>query len=163
MYRLAVLTFALILPGLSHAACTGGAQTVFSCTTKGGANRLQVCLDDEIIVYSYGPRGRAPDLTMARSLLNAPYAPWNGIGRYIWEEVMFFNDSHGYAVWYSIDKMRPNAPVEGGVSVTKAGQGLADIQCDRGSVEMWFEGLYDAHARAGLCWDRAMSGWVGCR
>lgn len=163
MTRLIALTLALLLPGLAQAACTGGAQTAFSCTTKGGQNQLQICIDGRIGVYTYGPRGAAPDLTLARRAPEFDYVPWNGIGRYIWEETTFYNAGYAYAVWYSIDKMRPNAPVEGGVTVSRSKKVIAEIKCDPGSVDARFDGLSGAFARSGLCWDPGRQVWGGCR
>lgn len=163
MTRLIVLIVALILPGSLHAACTGGARPYLSCTTKGGQNTLDVCVDNRIVLYAYGPRGQAADLTLARDLREIDYRPWNGIGRTIWEDVSFFNTGYGYTVWFAIDKMRPDAPTEGGVNVTRDGAALADIRCDPGSVTIGMDALYDAYARAGLCHRPGMDHWQPCQ
>ena len=58
--RVALITLALLLSAAAMAECTD-ANEVFSCRV--GQNALQVCHEDNTLIYSFGQPGN-PDLTL---------------------------------------------------------------------------------------------------
>lgn len=156
------LVLALALPFVlagtaALAACPE--TTILSCPI--GKKQLEVCLTGPTATYSFGPRGR-PELVLSDRIETLDYTPWNGIGRAIWETVVFHNGPVSYEVWASIDRMDRNAAYEGGVSVLKNGNQVALLRCNPGSRITDFAPLSDAKAQAGLCWDMDVTTWVAC-
>lgn len=160
--RAAALVALAALPGLAAAACPTGAEPVLSCTARGGAMALDVCLADQEVSYAYGAAGGAPDLRLHRNIADVSARPWNGIGRSLWEEVTFENAGYAYLVFMSVDRMDPAAQPEGGVIVQQGGNDLARVDCDAGSVTAGFWAVSDAKARAGLCWSPERFAWARC-
>lgn len=131
------LGLAAALAGLAApvaAGCTGGAETVLSCTARGGSKALEVCIAGREIGYAYGPRGAAPELRLVRDVAEIENRPWPGIGRTLWEETTFRNDGYAYLVHISVDRLDENATPEGGVIVLRGGATLARVDCDPGAA-----------------------------
>jgi hypothetical protein len=154
--RIALLLTLLAAP--AEAACQG--DEAFSCTI--GAKTLQVCYWKGALIYSYGREGK-PELTIAEPLETARYTPWPGIGRAIWDAVVFQNEGTTYEVWTSFDRLDETAVLEGGVNVLEGDQTLATLTCDRGSVTHALDSVSDLKAGIGQCWDFDSQSWqTGC-
>ncbi|NVK13954.1 MAG: hypothetical protein HWE35_07200 [Rhodobacteraceae bacterium] len=142
-------------------ACPEGAETLVSCTFKGGAKTLTTCLHGEQATYVFGTPGRQPELEMKRDVREVGMTPWPGIGGSIWEEAIFVNGDVRYIVYYSISK-DPGArnPMEGGVVVEQYGVELAHLRCDAGSVLSGYPlPLFDAKVAAGQEYSMETGEW----
>lgn len=156
--------------GTAGAACDTGEELFFGCTFSNGAKAVQVCVGETQARYRFGPVGGVPELELDTSLADLDYTPWPGIGRTIWEQVVFENKGFRYAVTgiiereFGEDEDDEIIPVFlGGILVTKDEQELADLTCDPGSVDFsWSQTLFDAKTRLGLCLDREAEQWVPC-
>lgn len=145
------------------AGCFGAGEPMFHCTFKSGKTAVNICLQDDVVTYAYGPRGGAPELLLARPADRVFMRPWPGIGRSIWEEFAIANGDYAYVVSYSHDKMAPDAPTEGYLSVLQGSRIIADLSCDMGSVRSSdFYGLFLAKEAAGQCWDQGADNWRDC-
>lgn len=153
--RAAFLLALLAVP--ANAACQG--DEAFSCTI--GAKTLQVCVWKGALVYSYGREGK-PELTIAEPLETVAYTPWPGIGRAIWDSVVFQNEGVAYEVWTSFDRMDENAILEGGVNVLDSEATLAALTCDKGSVERGLDTISELKSGIGQCWDYDSRSWGLC-
>ncbi len=165
--RLIVFLFLSLASGAS--ACGSGELLFLSCTVDGGSKRVEVCHSAETARYSFGPDA-VPELEITRPVGDVHLTPWPGIGRTIWEEVVFLNEGHSYTVYGSIDRAPPPSEdsdivvtVAGGVVVSKEGAELAHLHCDDGSVDFpWSNELYDAKEAAGQCYDPGSHEWRTC-
>ena len=153
----AALLLALLAATPAHAACQG--DEAFSCRI--GKKTLDVCYWKGMLTYRFGPEGR-PELTLNERLETVDFMPWPGIGRAIWDSVVFENDGVTYEVWSSFDKMDENAVMEGGVNVMQGTETLATLTCNKGSVGRGLEGLSDLKAGIGQCWDYDSRTWGLC-
>ncbi|TNF19619.1 MAG: hypothetical protein EP318_13925 [Rhodobacteraceae bacterium] len=154
-----VAALCLIAPAPALACFGAVGETLFHCTFKGGRSEARVCLQDGAAYYAFGPKGSAPEVVLARDVAAVGMAPWPGIGRTIWEEVAFGNGAYGYRLSYAIDKMAPNEPVVGTLVVTRNGEEISALTCDRGSVSAHdFYPLFEAKEAAGACFTPGQ-GW----
>jgi len=161
--RLAILLWAFLpAPLAAKDGCFGAGQPLFHCQM--GAKAVDICLQGDVLAYRFGPSGGAAELLLARRVEAVGMTPWNGIGRYLWEEISVANGIYAYTVYYSIDRLAQGEPqVTAGLSVTKAGQVLADLSCDAGSVSQNdFYPVYEAKEAAGQCWSTDSFEWQAC-
>jgi len=148
---------ALILAPLPGWACDGA--LVMSCTARQGARVVEICLTGGDFVYTYGPPGRAPELSLREPLANGTLYPWQGFGRAIAETIAFYTGDFRYEVSYSVDRLLEGQPTDGSVRVTRTDAEVAFIACDPGSTVTSFFVAADAMADLGLCWNGAVESW----
>ena len=146
-------------PATAQEGCFGAGVPLFHC--QAGGKTLDLCLQGEVMLYRFGPRGQAAELLLARHVIGVGMVPWNGIGRYLWEEVTVYNGTFDYTVHYSIDRLAQGAPVvTGGVTVTEGDRTLADLSCDAGSVSISdLYPVFEAKEAGGQCWDTGAFEW----
>ena len=149
------LSLLLLAPIPAFADCRS--TTVLSCPI--GKKQLEVCLDHGTASYSFGPKSR-PELALSQPLRDIGYQPWSGVGRAMWDAVTFRNDDTEYTVWTSFDRLEPGAVWEGGVTVERGGQTLAELRCAKGSVAGDLYAVMEAKQAAGQCWDRDSFAWL---
>ena len=156
--RILILAALAVSPALAD--CPG--EVIFSCKIK--AKTLELCLTADTLRYTFGKA--EPELSITANLAEVPYTPWPGIGRTIWDSVLFENEGINYEVWNSIDKMMdeddPPAVWQGGVIVTRGDETLSNLACttppDPPSIDL----LYEAKETIGQCWDFDAKVWTGC-
>ena len=123
---------------------------MFHCTFNGGSKTVDVCLQGDVALYSFGATDRSPDLLLARNAIGVEMTPWNGVGRSIWEEITFYNNAYSYNLSYAIDRNNENAHVEGRLIVGEGDSEVAELICDTGSVsEADFYPLFEAKELSG--------------
>ena len=143
--------------------CLGPGEPLFHCMVKGGAKTVGLCLQDDAVYYHFGPKGKAPEMVLARPVAKAFMRPWNGIGRTLSEDAALSYKGYSYTVWYAIDRLTTEAGVTGGVIITRADQTMAELTCDAGLISVTdMQPLYEAKAAAGQCWDPAAFQWGPC-
>lgn len=154
MRWLAALPLALAaFPATAGEGCFGPGTALFHCTTGGGAKALDLCLQDDVVLYRFGPVAGPAELLLGRTVRVADYTPWNGVGRDLWETLAVSNGPITYLVFWSLDRLVPDPDVQGGVEVQQGDTTLARVQCDAQSVTIAdFEPLYDAKEQLGLTW-----------
>jgi hypothetical protein len=77
--------FLSLLGVQSYAACLPPAEPFLSCTLRNGAKTLDVCIANDTLSYTYGPKSGPAELALTQSARDVDYEPWPGIGRTIWE------------------------------------------------------------------------------
>ncbi|WP_306152917.1 hypothetical protein [Roseovarius sp. MMSF_3281] len=147
--------------------CFGPGVPMFHCTVKGGAKTVDLCLQDQVAYYRFGPQGGMAEMLLARPVSEVYMMPWNGVGRTIYEEASFNNRAFDYTIHYAIDRIPQDGEVKvsvsGGVTVIKGDQTMAQLACDAGSVSVNdIYPLYEAKQAAGQCWDREAFEWGPC-
>lgn len=153
----------IALPGVAQAGCFGPGQPLFSCSFKTGKSAVNVCLQNGVVSYFYGAKGKTPDLLLVHPGTEVYMRPWNGIGRYIWEEMEVANGSHRYVMDYSIDKMTPDALPEANLRVFQGEREMATLTCDPGSLSSAnFSPLLDLKQASGQCWNDSLETWSFC-
>lgn len=146
------------LPGHGQAQDCNAGQLMLRCQI--GANKqLSVCFQGESATYRFGPPA-APELILTQPVATLDATPWPGIGRSIWEEVVFANADVRYAVWSSVDRLDPAHPKEGGVRVLRGETELASLSCHPGTVDMTGFAVSDGFAAAGFCRDLTRHVWA---
>ena len=140
---------------------------MFHCTVKGGAKTVDLCLQNQVAYYRFGPVNGPAEMLLARPVREVHMMPWNGVGRAIYEEAGFNNEAFDYTIYYAIDRIpeedEVKVSVSGGVTVIKGDQTMAQLVCDAGSVSVNdIYPLYEAKEAAGQCWDRAAFQWGPC-
>lgn len=147
------LALAIICVSGPAFSCGVGEWEVFDCTLSGGKKLLRLCSTEEAAIYRFGVPGKEPELELFEPITSFDYRPWPGIGRYLSESVTFMNDSYGYSVYSSFDRLSEGAQQEGGVVVTKGDEELAHLRCDAGSVSARIDLFGKFKSEAGQCWD----------
>jgi hypothetical protein len=168
--RKPILSLAMLIAFSSalHAeGCFGPGDPLFHCTVKDSAKSVDVCLQDHVAYYRFGPVAGSAEMLLARPVSEVHMIPWNGIGRTIYEEAGFTNRAFDYTVYYAIERSPDDgevtADVSGGVTVIKGDQTVAQLACDAGSVSVNdIYPLYLAKEAAGQCWDREAFQWRPC-
>jgi hypothetical protein len=152
-----LITTALLAPAAAHAGCQG--ELLLSCPIEGTEKHLDMCLDGDELVYSFGRKG-SPELILYELLSAGTYKPWQGIGRSINEEVAFRNKGYTYIVSWALDRLEQDHPVYAGVTIQQGDSYVARLDCKEDSVGGSFEPvLTDAMAGIGLCWDLNTHAW----
>lgn len=155
------LTLALTLTAAPAQADCGADKVGFACDI--GAKKLEICITTQSLRYQFGTDG-APELTIDQRFDQTGYRPWAGVGRTIYDEVLFHADNHDYLVWQSIDKIvdegQPVPEWQGGLYVEKDGTSVLSEDCAPGSLTAGMDLIADELDTAGFCWDRNRFGWA---
>ena len=150
--RLPPLLAAVLAAGTATAEPCPGQAVVVDCDIS-STKRLTVCIGGGQASYAFGPAG-APELALTRPLGEMRGTAWAGVGRSIWEEIIFDVDEVSYMVWHSMDRLAEGNPVSGGVVVQRGDQTLANLECWPGTTAVSIFSISDGFAEAGFCWDR---------
>lgn len=165
--RLRVCLAALFLAAGSagaSAACFGPGTPMFTCSFNGGQKQVNVCLQANVVLYSFGPTGGAPELLMGRDVIGVEMSPWNGVGRSIWEEITLYSGVFSYNLSYALDR-NPDGDVPSGRLVVGRGDSeVAELICDAGSVDIHdFYPLFEAKEASGQRYCPSTFSWgSGC-
>ena len=155
--RKTALAFAcLATPALS---CGVGQWEVFDCTLSDGKKQLRVCSTEEAANYSFAVPGQSPEIELFEPIDRLDYRPWNGVGRTLFEDATFNNESYSYSVYSVFDRLTEGAMLEGGVVVKKDDVEIAHLRCDPGSVSARLDLFYEFKARVGQCWNHQDFTW----
>lgn len=121
-------------------ACGSGESLLFSCTTT---NRKQVLLCDagDALYYSFGRPEQAPELSLKIDRLDASTSQWEGIGSSISYSIDIPNANTVYNVFWSVDRMTDEHPVEAGVNVRINERHVATVACQPETVQQALEGV----------------------
>lgn len=157
MKRLSAL---LAFCGAPVLACEPGATLVFQCDISSGRKHVQICATPHMVQYRFGQTGQIPELTLDAPVPVLDVRPWNGIGRYLYEQVSFHNDAYTYTVYSSLDRLTQEARLEGGIAVEKEGESIAQLRCDRGRAEGDLYELSVLKQATGLCWSHTAFEWT---
>ncbi len=165
MRFLALLTALASSAASAFAACPAGQTPVFRCTFKAGQKFVDVCQSDSRVTYAYGKTGQSPELQLSVLLRDLKYTPWNGIGRAIYEQIVFRNKDVSYVVWSAFERNPELAnPLSAGIVVEDQNEKvLAELQCDQGSIDSGIDGLYQAMEDQNMCWSFEAFEWQGCK
>ncbi len=124
----------------AFAACTGGSETLFRCTTKSG-KQIEVCDAGKTINYSFGKPGKKPELALNAVRDDVTTWQWNGVGRYMSYTVNIPNGEHMYRVFWGVDRLTDEHAEEAGVHVEKNGDLLTTVDCKAGTITQNLEGV----------------------
>ncbi|MEO9862402.1 MAG: hypothetical protein ABJO29_08105 [Yoonia sp.] len=144
---------------MSHADTT---ELMF-CAMENSSKMVSVRLDGADVTYAYGNLNEMSDLVLTTPAADVDYQPWPGVGNTIWETITFYNGDYEYVVVMGAER-QDNPQKYGGITVRKAGEEIAALDCIPSSVSFDFGNhLYDAKTEAGWCLDRgAKGGWTRC-
>lgn len=135
-YALALVLVAAYWPVTASAqpSCDD-AQTLMYCTVEGGARTLNLCRDNDIITYAFGPTGGTPTLEMTRNIADVDYAPSVGADGATRESVTLFNGNYGYEMYISAPATgNDQMATDGGIIVRLPDGRTQTILCDAGTI-----------------------------
>ncbi|MDG1377383.1 MAG: hypothetical protein P8P56_10270 [Yoonia sp.] len=163
--KTAALLIVLVNP--AWAECGGYEGTFLTCEIEGGQKVLSVCYDDEFAIYRFRPKDGPPELELHKHISTLNYTPWPGVGRAIWDEVVFSNKGYTYTVVAGLDRDFPEEHetaigerLFGGGVVDRSGVEVADLSCDTESVYTNnLNGLTWAKNQLGYVWDAGTQTW----
>lgn len=149
----------LATASMSHAETT---ELMF-CAMQNSSKMVSVRLDGTDVVYAFGNLNEMSDLILTTPVAEVDYQPWPGVGNTIWETITFYNDGYEYVVVMGAER-QDNPQRYGGITVRRAGEEIASLECIPSSVSFSFDNqLYDAKTEAGWCLDRGpKGGWTRC-
>jgi len=150
--------------GAAGAACLPDEQTFMACMIAENGKSLSVCFDADTIHYRFGAPDQPPELALSSPVADIGYTPWPGIGRAIWESVIFPNNGHVYEVFAGFDRMiqeyDPENPAFGGVHVLRDDLVIAELRCAPETLDFkWGDGLFVAKEAAGMTFDLESQTW----
>jgi len=159
----------------AFAECASPEATFMSCTFKGGAKVVEVCLTDGAVTYAFGPRGKAPELALSVPIAEADYLPWPGVST-VWESMTFHVDAISYVVSAGEHRIYPesddveiqseiwgNIGVYENYDINGQEKELVSLECDKGSVTFsWSQAFSDAKQSVGQCWSAYDQTWQAC-
>ena len=134
MRKLIIAVVAMLLGGASLdtlANCAPNTKTVFSCLT-GQGKRILVCDAGKTIDYSFGYLGQPgakPEIVVRTPRAEASTYQWRGIGRALSYSVQVPNGNTLYRVYWSLDRLTENHPVDAGVEVEISQKHVATVKC----------------------------------
>lgn len=149
--------------GMAQAGCLADQHPILSCQIQNSSKVLTSCQDGTTATYSFGPPD-AVELSILSPVETLDYTPWNGIGRSIYEQVIFENAGVGYLLWTAFEK-DPEAkhPLSGGIIVQQNGADLASLTCAPGTIVTGIDALFEVMERHGRCWDYSDRAWGDCQ
>ena len=113
--------------GISWADTVPPIQVVFLCTTEKNNKQIALFKQGDNFIYQFGSDMAAPELQLVRPSSKVIKRPWNGIGRYVWDNITLNNKEYSYTIRYSYDKMEDTTLSE--VAITKNGDPLSSVKC----------------------------------
>ncbi|NOU01464.1 MAG: hypothetical protein HOO95_07825 [Gallionella sp.] len=108
--------------------CEGDNKTIFSCATK-DEKQIEVCDVKGDIAYSFGKQQGKPEILVMVSRNEASINQWDGMGRYESYSVDIPNGNTIYNVFWGMDRLEEDHPVEAGVNVFVNKKSMAIVKC----------------------------------
>ena len=147
----------------AFAQCPTNQHPILSCNIEDSQKALTACHDGAVATYAFGKPGQTPELIIKTPVTQINYTPWNGVGRGIYEQVIFDNAGVGYLLWSAFEKdPGVEQPFSGGIVVQQNGEDLASLMCDPGTMEVGIDGLFEVMESHGQCWDYSDFKWIAC-
>ncbi|WP_143051922.1 hypothetical protein [Allopseudospirillum japonicum] len=116
------------------------ATEVFYCQF---ANKKQVLVEDlgTHLRYRFGKNLQQAELELQTNKAQAFTWQWKGVGRHYYYDLSVFNGKTRYRMFFSVDRLVENAPVDAGISVERGEQVLAHLSCQPQTVRQALEGI----------------------
>jgi hypothetical protein len=112
----------------AFAACGKDEKTVFSCLTQKG-KLIEVCDAGKTINYSFAYPSSKPEILVNAPRNRATTTQWEGVGRYMSYSVNIPNDNTVYNIFWGVDRLSEEHPIEAGVNVEINKKLVATVKC----------------------------------
>jgi hypothetical protein len=129
----------VLLTAKACANCGLGSKTVFYCMTATG-KAIEVCDAGKTIAYSFG-KPRKPEIVVKVQRNHASTSQWAGIGRYIAYAVDIPNGNATYSVYWGVDRLADEHPIEAGVNILIDDKMAATVKCSGNTIKQDLEGI----------------------
>ncbi|MBP6966087.1 MAG: hypothetical protein KBB43_01400 [Brachymonas sp.] len=123
-----VLLSTFFFSGHAFAKCGNDEKTVFSCLT-GKSKLIEVCDAGKTISYSFGFPNTKPEIVVTVPRNKASTFQWEGVGRYMSYAVNIPNGNTIYNVFWGVDRLSDEHPIEAGVNVQINKKLAATVKC----------------------------------
>lgn len=152
------------LTATAQASRFGAGHPLFHCTFSDGRKTVDLCLQDDIVLYRFGATDRAPDILLARRASGVSMTTLNGVGRMIWEDVTLYNDIYSYILSFAVDRNVDDKKIDASLIVAEKDIKIAELICDADSVtEADFYPLFEAKEMSGQKYCAETNQWgEGC-
>ncbi|MFZ1389365.1 MAG: hypothetical protein WBP46_17425 [Thiolinea sp.] len=130
-----------VMMGHSAFAACAGSKTLFYCKTQTNNKQIELCDAGKTITYSFGKIGKKPELAIAVPRADASTWQWAGIGRTMSYSVNVPNGEYNYNVFWGVDRLEENHPIEAGVNVEQNGSLLVTVLCKEKGLISNLEGV----------------------
>jgi hypothetical protein len=111
------------------AKCHQKDKTLFFCKIQKSGKILEVCDKGKTLSYSFGKKGKKPELSLVVPRADASTYQWGGIGSSESYSVTIPNGDTNYSVFWQVDKLEKDYPETSGVIVEVKGKIVATINC----------------------------------
>lgn len=112
-------------------------KLLFHCYTT-THKEVRVCDRGTTLEYLFRSPGLAPELLLPVPRKQAVVGSWSGIGRSMDTSLAFPNGDVTYTVFWSVDRLDEEHPVEAGVAVERNGKQIARVLCQEPVVhKLW--------------------------
>lgn len=131
-------------------------------TCKVGSKRLSLSIQDDQIIYKFGPPGK-PELVLQEPVATVDYQPWNGRGSTDVYYVTFYNHSYSYTVAASTNYENYRNGIhyyDINIWVERDGKDLAILECDEQFAGDPLDPIPEAKYALGQCWNREQEQWL---
>jgi len=138
------------LTATAQASRFGAGHPLFHCTFSDGRKTVDLCLQDDIVLYHFGATDRTPDILLARQVTGVSMAPWNGVARVIWDDVTPYNYIYSYILSFAIERNVDDKKSDGSLIVAEKDIKIVELVFDANSViEADFYPLFDTKEMSG--------------
>lgn len=122
-----------------YANC-GSSKTLFSCTTIKG-KQIEVCDSEKTIDYSFGKANEKPEIAIKVPRDKVSTFQWAGVGRSESYAVDIPNGTAVYNVFWGVDRLSDEHPIEAGVNVLIDKKLVTTVNCSGKDVVSNLEGV----------------------
>lgn len=138
---LSTLVVMLSATSAVYADCNAGDKRLFFCNTVNN-KVIQLCDAGATINYSFGRPNTQPELALQVPRHLASTWQWQGVGRWMSYSVVVPNGNTRYQIFFSVDRLSDEHPIEAGVDVEIGGKHIVRVECrDDGHLVQNLEGV----------------------
>lgn len=124
-----------------YADCNAGEKRLFFCNTVNN-KVIQLCDAGATINYRFGRPNAQPELALQVPRHLASTWQWQGVGRWMSYSVVVPNGDTRYQIFFSVDRLSDEHPIEAGVDVEIGGKHIVRVECqDDGQLVQNLEGV----------------------
>lgn len=141
VFGLSTLVAMLSATSTVNADCHAGETPLFFCNTVNN-KMIHLCDAGATINYRFGRPNAPPELALQVPRHLASTWQWQGVGRWMSYSVVIPNGDTRYQVFFSVDRLSDEHPMEAGVDVEIGGKHIVRVECrDDGTLYQRLEGV----------------------
>jgi hypothetical protein len=124
--------YLLALTSLLHTSVVFSEENIFSCTTE-NHKKVRLYKEEGKIIYSFGKKGKTPEIKLYRKKDDLVINLENTAGRYISSTIVVRNKKYEYQLTTSIDRIADTQEPQTSITVMNDQKYLTSLKCIKGS------------------------------